>query len=197
MLFALESFEITPTVNFVLIIGLFLIFGILSPLMFVRQVNRTQATLKKKDLEKQEALSSQQESVAKKVVEAAELVAQRQRALDAKADQVARQGSEAVEHVLERQRSLEGIVSQITTSTGVLVDQLTDIHSLVESHMTQSIRSELDSARDTLALMSEVIVQHKKSGIEPNVDVVASIRGREAKIKELSELLASREGGAT
>lgn len=161
----LALLAVTPTTNTLLIAILIPILGVVSPLLIARQINKNARETKELDWEREDI-------VAEKAAEAARLVVERQLALDAKTDEVAR------------------LVATSTTTTN---DQLEKIHGLVNSQLTQAVRSELAATRDTLALMSELIANHRASGIEPSVEVLASFKGRESKIAELEETLRVRE----
>ena len=192
-----ELFALASDQNTLIIALLIPILGVLSPLLIASQINRNARATKKLDWERQDEVASRAEAVALQAAEAAKLVVERQDALDIKTDAVAAQAASTAELVVERHNVLDKktdeVARLVASSTSETNQQLATIHGLVNSQMTQAIRSELDATRDTLALMSEVIVMHKKAGVEPNVEVMAAFRGREAKIKELAANLEARE----
>ena len=163
---------LTPETNTLLIAMLIPILGVVSPLLIARQINRAAHNAKQEDWERQDVVAERAEAVARQAAEAAALVIERQHQLDEKTDEVAR---------------------QVASSTNVTNTQLEKIHGLVNSQMTQAIRSELGATKDTLALMSELIVNNKKNNIEPTSQVLDAVRNREAKIAELEENLRVRE----
>lgn len=148
------------------------ILGVVSPLLIAGQINRNSRAQKVLDWEREDKVAARAEAVAAKAAEAAELVIKRQEALDAKTDEVAR------------------LVASSTNETNT---QLQKIHGLVNSQYTEAIKSELSATQDTLAMMSELIANNKKAGIEPTLQMESAFRGREAKIAELEETLRIRE----
>ena len=163
---------LTTSTNTLLIAILIPVLGVVSPLLIAWQINGNTRRTKQLDWDREDEVALRAEKVAKQAAEAAKLVVDRQDVLDKKTDEVAR---------------------QVASQTTIVNDQLEKIHGLVNSQMTAAIRSELAATKDTLALMSELIENHKKSGIEPTMQVMAAFSGRESKIAELEETLRIRE----
>ena len=163
---------LTPESNTLLIALLIPILGVVSPLLIARQINKAAHDSKQDDWDRQDIVAERAEAVAKQAAEAASLVIERQHELDVKTDEVAR---------------------RVEMSTNMTNTQLEKIHGLVNSQMTQALRSELAATKDTLALMSELIVNNKKNNIEPTTQVLDAVANREAKITELEENLRVRE----
>jgi hypothetical protein len=137
-----------------------------------------------------------QDLVAARAAEAAHLLEQRQEESD-------RQGAETAAKLLERQdaiaaqaaeaaRLLVANNEQVASSNADTKASLTQIHTLVNSDMTSRMESELAAKRENLVLLREVIELHRAAGREPTTEALATIDAVEAKIAELSNLLAER-----
>lgn len=96
----------------------------------------------------------------------------RQKLVDEKTDKIARQLEENTDHTNKRLRV---------------------IHGLVNSQMTDVLRSELGAIKNTVSLMEELIEAQKQNGVEPTIEQLAALKGRRVRIKELEDLLRKRE----
>lgn len=74
-----------------------------------------------------------------------------------------------------------------------LSKQVREVHTLVNSQLTERIRSELDETVARLATLRELVDLKRANGIEPTDDTLAVIEATESKVALLEESLADRE----
>jgi hypothetical protein len=71
-------------------------------------------------------------------------------------------------------------------------ESLKEIHTLVNSQLTDAKVSELESARLTLILAKRIIARDEKDGITPTQEDRDTIRATQAKIEKLEALVKDR-----
>lgn len=81
----------------------------------------------------------------------------------------------------------------LAESNKAMSNQLTVIHTLVNSNMTAAMQDSLDSTVRELASLRELCELKRASGHEPSQDTLSAIAMAEAKIAELTAMLADRK----
>jgi hypothetical protein len=170
---------LTPEQNTLAIALLIPILGVASPLLLAGLVAKNNRDSKQQDWDRQDIVAERAEKVALDAAHTAELVVERQHSLDQKTDEVARL-----------------VASSTTTTNEQLTAQnkkLEEIHVLVNSQMTEALRSELGATMDTLAWMSELMDVRKNDGSPPTKSMLEAYASRELKATELKDKLRVRE----
>lgn len=70
--------------------------------------------------------------------------------------------------------------------------QVKEVHTLVNSQLTESKESDLASARLTLFLANRIIDRDKRDGVEPGEEDLNIIRATQEKVKHLEAVLIDR-----
>lgn len=85
------------------------------------------------------------------------------------------------------------IARQLESTTETTSRKLHVIHGLVNSQMTEVLRSELAAIKHTVSLMKDLIEAQRRAGVEPTIEMLSNLTGREARIRELEDMLRARE----
>lgn len=70
--------------------------------------------------------------------------------------------------------------------------QLSEIHTLVNSQLTEAKQAELDSARLLLIMAQRVVARDEREGAQPGKDDLSILAATQAKIKHLEGVLKDR-----
>lgn len=99
---------------------------------------------------------------------------------------VAEEAAKAATFVVQRQ-------AVIDEKTDEIVLQVEKIHGLVNSQLTQAVKSELAATIETLAIMGEQMDQQRKTGVEPSTKLMEAYKVKQAKVNELEASVFARE----
>lgn len=82
--------------------------------------------------------------------------------------------------------------SESMTTGRAVNDQLSTIHTLVNSTLTASIESDLDATRLALVTMRALVTELESAGKPVPPETVAAMTGAETKIEHLTQQMADR-----
>ncbi len=123
-------------------------------------------------------------------------VASKVEAAARRADDVAVQAKRAAALLLNAQQEsiarTEEVAKVAAAANDVTTSQLKQIHTLVNSDMTAARQAELDQTRLSLVLLRRMIARDVTDGRSPDPDDLAAIDLAEARITNLTAILADR-----
>jgi hypothetical protein len=125
---------------------------------------------------------ARQDQVAEQAAKAAELLRTRQ-------DQVAAQAAEAARLLLEAN---ERVAEQSAQAFAATQRQLGQIHTLVNSNLTEAQGRELEATRAMLVTMQEVVDLKRQRGVEPSQEAIDAIAATRSRVEALSQSLAQK-----
>lgn len=157
--------------NAILIALIVAVPAIVSPLLLSLMTNRNRRLEKEQDY-------ARLDMVAEKAEKAAEMVADKVRLVAQKA--------------AEDAKLLVSINERVAAKAKLTIEKLDVIHALVNSNMTATMQSELDSHVVALALMIEIIELKRAAGSEPSVESLASIKSETLRVETLKKVLTDR-----
>jgi len=125
---------------------------------------------------------ARQDQVAEQAAKAAELLRTRQ-------NEVAAQAAEAARLLLEAN---ERVAKQSAAEFAATQRQLGQIHTLVNSNLTEAQGRELEATRAMLITMQEVVDLKRKGGVEPSQEAIDAIEATRSRVNALSRDLKQK-----
>jgi hypothetical protein len=107
----------------------------------------------------------------------------------ARQDQVAAQAAEAARLLLQAN---ERRAKQSAQEFAATQRQLAQIHTLVNSNLTEAQGRELEATRAMLITMQEVVDLKRKGGVEPSQEAIDAIDATRSRVDALSRDLAQK-----
>lgn len=101
-------------------------------------------------------------------------------------DAVAKQAREAAALLLINN-------NRVAAAAEAATEKLDVIHTLVNSNLTTSLRSELNATKLTLQTLKEIMELRKVQGTEPSEEVLRIIQETQTKVNSLQRSLSDRE----
>lgn len=203
---------VTPDNVPLLFAALALITASLSPVVvwfFTRRATIADRTAEHKRQDKVAAqtaeaarlLEQKQNQIAAQAAEAARLLVEKQdqiaevaagaaRLLAARQDEIASQAAEAARLLVESNAKVASAAARVGAETAASLGQ---IHTLVNSNLTDAQHRELDATRAQLKAMRKVIDMKAERGQDASVDDIASVAAVERRILDLARDLTHKE----
>ena len=110
---------------------------------------------------------------------------------------VALETRRVAEELRETTRVQAVATAEVTEKIDKIGEDLTVVHTLVNSNLTQAMEGELDQTRITLALLRKVMALHSQGGTEASPADLGAVAQAEAKVAQLENLLAVRDRKST
>lgn len=148
-----------------------LLTAVIGPVTLAHLQGKQQLAAKLEDWRRQDEVAARAAEVAKQLL--------------AKQEETAQKTREAAELLVENNK----VVAETAEITNGKLDQ---IHTLVNSNMTEALQSELDSVRAQLAMMRELITFKVAQGVEPSEETAATLKALEIKAQKLAANLKDR-----
>lgn len=197
-----------PTVAVAIVTALVaLMTSVVSPILLSYLTGMQRRQERRDDYARQDMVAARAEKAvvdaAHQQTETARLLAQRQNEAARKADEVAAQAAQAATLLLEQQQLTNAKADEVagkaaiaveiaSSSADAVADQLKQIHTLVNSNLTEAKLSELHATERDLASLREITEMRQAAGHPPTVTTLASIESATQRIAELEAELSDR-----
>ena len=184
---------------------------ILSPLILTIITGRQRRAEKQEDYKRQDEVArlneARQDAIAKRAMEVAKVAEEAARLLSERQDASASKAAEAARLLVERQDESAGkaaeaarlllaanerVAAQTAAATKATQGQLQQIHTLVNSNLTEAQQRQLDAMKIMIVTMKEVVRLNARDG-EPSQEAVLEIERAQGRADALQHDIKRRE----